>query len=62
MVRTGRWCVDRGSGYPVIRTGVVSSSGPQVVNTSSSPDNHFTAAPDCRVTQSASGRVSGAGK
>ena len=54
MVRTGRWCVDRGSSYPAIRTGIVSSSGPDVVVPMSSPDNHFTAAPDCRVKLSAS--------
>ncbi len=59
MVRTGRWCVDRGSGYPAIRTGIVSSSGHQVAaNTIASPDNHFTAAPDCRLKLSASRRVS----
>ena len=28
---------------------------------SSTPDDHFTAGPNCRVTDSASGRIGGAG-
>jgi hypothetical protein len=32
-----------------------------ITNTKSTPNNHFTAGPHCRVTGSASGRVSRAG-
>ena len=43
-------------------TRAVSSTGVQkAAATNSAPDDHFTAGPDCRVSDSASGRVGGAG-
>ena len=61
MVRRADGAFDRGSSYPAIRTGVVSSAGLKLRYTIAAPDNHFTAAPDCRVKLSASRRVSSVG-
>ena len=47
---------------PTIRAGIVSPAGVQigVYHHKSTPDDHFTAGPDCRVTDSGIGRVVGA--
>ena len=53
--------VDAG-GRPTIRAGIVSPAGVQIVAViRSTPDDHFAAGPDCRVTESGRGRVGGAG-
>src|SRR5205823_5425439 len=46
-------------GYPTVGTGVVTAAGIQKtdVKSLSTPDDHFTASPDCRVRISGSGRV-----
>src|SRR5947209_6228958 len=57
-------CVVVTGGCPILRAGIVSTAGVEnaaVRAIKSAPDDHFTAAPDCRVTFSASGRVGGAG-
>src|SRR5206468_9484904 len=56
-------CVGGGGGCPTIRAGIVSSAGVQNVEVIiiSTPDDHFTSGPDCRVAESASGHVGPAG-
>jgi hypothetical protein len=63
---SARGRVSRAGSYPTIRAGIVSPAsvhrGNVVVNaTPSTPDDHFTAGPNCSVIGSARGRVGRAG-
>src|SRR4029077_19499871 len=59
----GRGRVGGAGGCPTIRAGIVSAAGikKDIVRANSTPDDHFTAAPDRCVTGSPSRRVGGAG-
>src|SRR6185369_11095684 len=62
VIAAGFGCVERAGGRPAVRFGIVSAAGfeefERLTNwTKSTPDDHFSASPDCRVTGSASGRV-----
>src|SRR6185295_17639556 len=66
VIAAGFGCVERAGGRPAVRFGIVSAAGfeefERLTNwTKSTPDDHFSASPDCRVTGSASGRVGRAG-
>jgi hypothetical protein len=61
-MESGSGRVGGASGCPTIRAGTISAAGVQTVGAiKSTPDDHFTAGPDCRVILSASGCVGGAG-
>ena len=57
MVGSGSRRVGSASGYPGVRTGIVSSSRVDAAT----PHDHFTPCPDRRVIVSERGRVGGAG-
>ena len=46
---SGRGRVSRAGGCPTVSAGIVSAAGIQIVADQSTPDDHFTASPDCRV-------------
>ena len=61
---SGSGRVGRAGGCPTVGAGIVSArrcSKTAEGAVTSAPDDHFTAGPDCRVTDSGSGRVGGAG-
>jgi hypothetical protein len=61
-MESGSWRVGGASGRPIIGARIVSAAGVQTVGAiKSTPDDHFTAGPDCRVILSAGGCVGGAG-
>ena len=62
VLRSGGWCVGGAGGYPTIRARIISPACVHpVVVTCSTPNDHFTAGPDCRLKGSGFGRVGRAG-
>ena len=53
--------VGSAGGCPTVGAGIISAAGVQIAAVISTPDDHFTAGPDCRVRLSAIGRVGRAG-
>jgi hypothetical protein len=47
----------RGGGCPAVRAGIVSPAGVTNADALSTPDDHFTASPHCRVTVSGRGCI-----
>ena len=61
MKSSGRGRVVGAGGCPAISAWIISAAGVKVAGiTESTPDDHFTAGPDCRVIESGLGRVGGA--
>ena len=62
MKGSGGGCVGGAGSGPTICAGIVSPAGVQLgIRSNPSPDDHFTASPDCRVKSASIGRVDAGG-